>query len=99
MMRDKEVTTIINGKAVHDRKTLLQGVTFDYSTTLSRLVHPTITIRQKKAITNKCDGITIQAYDKKAEIENKSNKRYISWIITTTRNTCIVWKSACIIRS
>ena len=32
---------------------------------------------QKKAITNKCDGITIQAYDKKAEIENKSNKRYI----------------------
>lgn len=77
MMRDKEVTTIINGKAIHDRKTLLQGVTFDYSTTLSRLVHPTITIRQKKAITNKCDGIIIQAYNKKAEIENKSNKRYI----------------------
>ena len=25
MMRDKEVTTIINGKAIHDRKTLLQG--------------------------------------------------------------------------
>ena len=77
MMRDKAITTIINGKAIKDRKKVLQGVSFQYSTTLDRLKHTAITIKQKKAITNKQNGITIQAYDKKAEIEQNSDKRYI----------------------
>ena len=69
MMRDKAITTIINGKAIKDRKKVLQGVGFQYSTTLDRLKHASITIKQKKAISNKRHGITMQAYDKKAEIE------------------------------
>ena len=77
MMRDKTVTTIINGKAVKDRKQVLQGVSFEYSSTLDRLNHPTITIKQKKAIANKCNGISVQAYDKKAEIDGHSDKQYI----------------------
>lgn len=77
MMRDKAITTIINGKAVHDRKTVLRGITFEYSSSLNRLNHPTLTIKQAKAISNKNDGITVQAYDKKAEIEHHSNKHYI----------------------
>jgi predicted RND superfamily exporter protein len=77
MMRDKAVTTIINGKAIKDRKQVLQGVGFNYSTSLDRLKHAAITIKQKKAISNKQHGITIQAYDKKAEIEQNSDKRYI----------------------
>ena len=77
MMRDKSVTTIINGKAVRDRKQVLQGVCFEYSSTLDRLNHPTITIKQKKAIANKCNGISVQAYDKKAEIDDHSDKQYI----------------------
>lgn len=77
MMRDKTVTTIINGKAVKDRKKVLQGVSFEYSSTLDRLNHPTITVKQKKAIANKCDGISVQAYDKKAEIDHQSDKHYI----------------------
>lgn len=77
MIRDKAVTTIINGKAIKDRKKVLQGVSFQYSTTLDRLKHTAITIKQKKAISNKKHGITIQAYDKKAEIEQNSDKRYI----------------------
>ena len=77
MMRDKTVTTIINGKAVKDRKQVLQGVIFEYSSTLDRLNHPTITIKQKKAIANKCNGISVQAYDKKAEIDDHSDKQYI----------------------
>ena len=77
MMRDKTVTTIINGKAVKDRKQVLQGVSFEYSSTLDRLNHPTITLKQKKAIANKCNGISVQAYDKKAEIDDHSNKQYI----------------------
>ena len=77
MIRNKAITTIINGKAIKDRKKVLQGVSFQYSTTLDRLKHATITIKQKKAISNKQNGITIQAYDKKAEIEQNSDKRYI----------------------
>lgn len=77
MMRDKTVTTIINGKAIKDRKQVLQGVSFEYSSTLDRLNHPTITVRQKKAIANKCNGISVQAYDKKAEIDGHSDKQYI----------------------
>ncbi len=77
LMRDKTMTTIINGKAVKNRKRVLKGVNFEYSTTLDRLNHPTVTIKQKKAISNRCNGITVQAYDKKAEIDNCSDKQYI----------------------
>lgn len=77
MIRDKTITTIINGKAVKDRKHVLQGVSFQYSTSLDRLKHATITIKQKKAISNKQHGIILQAYDKKAEVEQNSEKRYI----------------------
>ncbi len=77
MMRDKDVTTIINGKAVRDRKSVLDGVLFMYSSSLNRLNNPTITIKQKKAVTNKNDGITVQAYNKKAEILQSSKKQYI----------------------
>lgn len=77
MIRDKTITTIINGKAVKDRKHVLQGVSFQYSTSLDRLKYATITIKQKKAVSNKQHGITIQAYDKKAEVEQNTDKRYI----------------------
>ena len=77
MIRNKAVTTIINGKAIKDRKQVLQGVSFQYSTSLDRLKHAAITIKQKKAISNKKNGIVVQAYDKKAEVEQNSEKRYI----------------------
>jgi len=77
MMRNKAIHTIINGKKVDDRKAILRGVSFEYSTSLDRLNHPTITFKQKKAIKNKNDGITVQAYDKQAEIAENSDKQYI----------------------
>lgn len=77
MMRNKDISTIINGKKVNNRKEILCGVNFEYSTSLDRLNHPTITFKQKKAIKNKINGITVQAYDKKAEIIDTSDKQYI----------------------
>lgn len=77
MIRNKTITTIINGKAIKDRKKVLQGVSFQYSTSLDRLKYAAITIKQKKAISNKKNGIVVQAYDKKAEVEQNSDKRYI----------------------
>ena len=77
MMRDERVTTILNGRAQKDRKRIIQGMTVDYSTSLKRLHCPTITLRQAKAKRNKDKGITVQAYDKKAEIKAGSGKDYI----------------------
>ena len=78
MMRNDEITTIINGKAIKDRKQVLQGVSFQYATSLEKLKYASITIKQKKAIINKRNGIILQAYDKKAEIEQNTEKRYIT---------------------
>ena len=77
MMRNDQIKTIINGKVWKERKKIIPGVTFDYSTSLSRLHCPTITLRQAKAVKNKDRGVTIQCYDKNAEIEISSDKQYI----------------------
>lgn len=77
LLRNKDITTIMNGKAVSSRKAILQGLFFEYSSTLDRLTNPTVTIKQKKAQKSKNEGITVQAYDKKNEIETKSGKTYI----------------------
>lgn len=77
LLRNKDITTIMNGKAVSSRKAILQGLFFEYSSTLDRLTNPTVTIKQKKAQKSKNEGIIVQAYDKKNEIETKSGKTYI----------------------
>lgn len=77
LMRNEDIKTILNGKQVKDRSKVIPGVTIDYSTSLKRLQCPTITIRQAKAIKNKDKGITVQSYDKKAEVETGSGKQYI----------------------
>ena len=77
MMRDKSIKTILNGKAIKDRKAILPELFFEYSSSLDRLRNPTITIKQKKAIANKNEGLTVQAYDKRAEILNHSGKQYV----------------------
>ena len=77
MMRNDRVTTILNGKAVKDRNSVIKGLFFDYSSSLSRLHNPAVTIKQAKAAKNKAKGITVQSYDKKAEILSCSGKEYI----------------------
>lgn len=77
MMRNDRIKTIFNGKQLKDRKRIIPGVTFDYSTSLSKLYCPTITLRQAKAIKNKEKGVSVQSYDKLAEIRESSGKDYI----------------------
>lgn len=77
MMKDESVDTIINRKVVKERTTVLDGLTCIHSITLNRLKNPTITIKQKKAQKHVYDGVTVQAYNKKEEILNTSDKQYI----------------------
>ena len=76
-MCSKTTETIINDKVIVDRTSLIRGVDVCFSVSTQKLMYPTITIRQKKAIRNKYKGVTVQAYNKKEEIEHKSNKYYI----------------------
>lgn len=77
MMRNEQIKTILNGKHLKDRKRVIPGVDFDYSTSLNRLHCPTITLRQAKAARSKDKGVSVQSYDKKAEIALHSDKDYI----------------------
>lgn len=77
MWMRKDITTIVNGKAVKDRKAIVNNVSLVYSTTLDRLKGLTVYVKQKKALHDKTKGVTVQAYNKLAEIDEASHKEYI----------------------
>lgn len=77
MMRNPELTTIINGKQIKDRNKILNNVTRTCNISLGRDGGKSLTIKQSKAIKNKYDGITLDSYDKVNEIKSKSHKQYI----------------------
>lgn len=76
LYKDEGITTIVNGKAIKDRKRIIPEFHIDYSVSLERLKYPTFYVKQKKAIHDKTKGICVSCYNKKAEIENTS-KQYI----------------------
>ena len=77
MMRNPELTTIINGKQIKDRNKILSNVTRTCGVSLNRDGGKSLTIKQAKAVKNKYDGITLDSYDKVREIESHSHKHYI----------------------
>ena len=78
MMRREDLAVIINGKEVKDRNATLKGVSRTCGISLARDGTKGLTIKQARAARNKHHGITLDCYDKIAEIENASGKRYIS---------------------
>lgn len=77
MMRNPELTTIINDKQIKDRNKILNNVTRTCGVSLNRDGGKSLTIKQAKAVKNKYDGITLDSYDKVREIESHSHKHYI----------------------
>ena len=77
LMRNPDIKTIVNGKQIKDRDEALKGITRTCRMSLNRDKTKSLTIKQAKAIKNKYDGITLDAYDKIDEITNKSEKQYI----------------------
>lgn len=75
--KDKDTTTIINGKAIKDRQHIIPNMSVIYASSLDRLKNPSLYIKQAKAIHDKTKGITVCAYDKVAEIQNASEKQYV----------------------
>lgn len=77
LYKDERITTIVNGKAVKNRKQIIPEFHIDYSVSLERLRNPTFYAKQKKALHDKTKGICVCCYDKKAEVETESHKQYI----------------------
>lgn len=78
MWHREDITTIVNGKAIKDRKQTVKNINLVYSTSLDRVKGLTTYVKQSKALHNKTQGITVQAYNKRQEIEEASKKYYIS---------------------
>ena len=77
LYKDLSNDTIFNGKKIENRKEVIEGMPQFYSTTLDKLVYPTIYFKQYAAIHDKTKGVVVVAYNKLAEIKNASEKQYI----------------------
>ena len=71
MIRNKDYYPIINGTKITDRKKLIEDILYIGIGNLERIKEYNILIQQKD------NDITVCAYNKKREIEHKSNKGYI----------------------
>ena len=78
LIRCKELNVILNGKRITDRKEDRPEIISTLSGNLDRDKYLTLNIKQKKAIKDKSRGSTLAAYDKRAEIANSSDKKYIT---------------------
>ena len=77
LYRCKENTVILNGKRILDRDEDRPEISRSLSGSLNKDKYQTINIKQRNATKDKSAGASIKTYDKLAEIENSSNKRYI----------------------
>ena len=76
-IRDKSITTILNGRRIIDREADRPEIVYVMSGNLNKYKYLTLSIKQRNAIRDKSKGVTIITYDKKAEILNSSEKNYI----------------------
>lgn len=76
-IRDKSITTILNGRRIIDREADRPEIVYVMSGNLNKYKYLTLSIKQRNAIKDKSKGVTIITYDKKAEILNSSEKDYI----------------------
>ena len=77
-LHNKDVTTILNGKRIIDRDEDRAEISYTNSGSLNKQdKYKTVNIKQRNAIKDKSNGITVQTYDKVAEISNASDKQYI----------------------
>lgn len=77
LIRNKKITTILNGKKIIDRSQDRPEITYISSGNMDKDKYLTVCVKQKKAMKDKSRGSTLTAYNKKAEIANSSSKKYI----------------------
>ena len=75
---NESMTTILNGKRIMNRDEDRPELKYTTSGSLNKQgKYLTVNIKQRNAIKDKSKGVTVQTYDKAAEIRNASKKQYI----------------------
>lgn len=77
LLRNEDYIPIINGDKMMDRETLIEEILYLGVGNLKRIKEYNLLISQKKAIKNKCCGMSLMAYNKNREIDSRSGKEYI----------------------
>jgi hypothetical protein len=77
LYRNKNITTILNGKRITNRDEDRPEISRTLSGSLNKDKYQTIYVKQRNAIRDKSAGVTLKTYDKLAEIRNASEKDYI----------------------
>ena len=77
LYRNKEITTILNGKRITNRDEDRPEISRTLSGSLNKDKYQTIYVKQRNAIHDKSKGVSLKTYDKLAEIRNSSDKEYI----------------------
>lgn len=76
-IRDKKLTTYLNGKRIVDRKENRPELRFLHVGDMDRYKDMTLYVMPKKAIKSKADAPSLCFYNKLDEIDNSSGKKYI----------------------
>ena len=77
LYRNKNITTILNGKRITNRDEDRPEISRTLSGSLNKDKYQTIYVKQRNAIKDKSAGVSLKTYDKLAEIRNASDKKYI----------------------
>lgn len=77
LYKNKNITTILNGKRIIDRDEDRPEISRTLSGSLNKDKYQTIYVKQRNAIRDKSAGVSLKTYDKLAEIQNASEKEYI----------------------
>ena len=77
LYRNKDVTTVLNGRRIVDRDEDRPEISRTLSGSLNKDKYQTIYVKQRNAIHDKGKGVSLKTYDKLAEIRNSSDKNYI----------------------
>ena len=77
LLKNKSITTILNGTKIKDRDEDRPEITYTNSGSLNKDKYMTVNVKQRNAMEDKRRGVTLTTYDKQAEIRNSSGKDYI----------------------
>ena len=77
LLKNKSITTILNGTKIKDRDEDRPEITYTNSGSLNKDKYMTVNGKQRNAMKDKSRGGTLTTYDKQAEIRNSSGKDYI----------------------
>jgi len=78
LIKDKDLTIILNGKELKDRKKFIEEIDYLYKGSADKINLQTVYVKERNAIKSETKGKFLKTYNKTREIEENSKKDYIN---------------------